>query len=93
MPIEFHINYDNENAGNQKQKGEMVPPVMVRTGLNYRRNALAGSLQFSHTAAHFTDATNARRTSTAVEGLISAYQVVDFSTSYNWKFLTNFLLL
>ena len=81
-----YINTQDNSIRNKKV--EMVPPVMVRTGLNYRKNSFGTSLQFSHTAAHFSDATNARRTSTAVEGLIPAYQVVDFSTSYNWKFLT-----
>ena len=81
-----YINTQDNSIRNKKV--EMVPPVMVRTGLNFRRAGLGASLQFSHTAAHFSDATNARRTSTAVEGLIPAYQVVDFSTSYQWKFLT-----
>ena len=81
-----YINTDDNSIKNKKV--EMVPPVMVRTGLNYRKSGFGTSLQFSHTAEHFSDATNARRTSTAVEGLIPAYKVVDLSASYNWKFLT-----
>jgi Fe(3+) dicitrate transport protein len=81
-----YINTQDNAVRNKKV--EMVPPVMLRTGLNYRRDAFSTSLQFSHTAVHFSDATNARRTSTAVEGLIPAYQVVDFSASYRWRFLT-----
>ena len=81
-----YINTEDNSIRNKRV--EMVPPVMVRTGLNYRKAGFGTSLQFSYTAQHFSDATNARRTSTAVEGLILAYQVVDFSASYNWKFLT-----
>ncbi|MFB0908386.1 MAG: TonB-dependent receptor, partial [Spirosomataceae bacterium] len=43
------------------------------------------TLQLSHTGEHFTDATNAIRTATAVEGIIPAYQIVDLSASYQWK--------
>jgi Fe(3+) dicitrate transport protein len=66
---------------------EMVPPVMVRTGLTYRYKNLSSSLQFSHTGAHYSDATNAEWTSTAIEGKIPAYQVMDLSAAYTWKIL------
>ncbi|MDL5044662.1 TonB-dependent receptor [Oscillatoria amoena NRMC-F 0135] len=74
---------DNTIANN---KVEMVPPVMVRTGLNYRHRKKAGlSLQYSYTGKHYSDATNATLTSTAVEGVIKSYQVVDVSASFNHK--------
>ncbi len=81
-----YINTDDNTIKNKQV--EMVPPIMFRTGLNYRKAAFNTSLQFSHTAEHFSDATNARRTSTAVEGVIPSYQVVDYSASYGWKFFT-----
>lgn len=74
---------DNTIANN---KVEMVPPIMVRTGLNYRHRKKAGlSLQYSYTGKHYSDATNATLTSTAVEGVIKSYQVVDVSASFSHK--------
>ncbi|AWV97760.1 TonB-dependent receptor domain-containing protein [Arcticibacterium luteifluviistationis] len=78
---------NTEEASIKGKKVEMVPPVMVRTGITYRDNAFSSSIQFSHVGEHFTDATNAIRTATAVEGIIPAYQVVDFSAAYSWKVL------
>jgi Fe(3+) dicitrate transport protein len=49
---------------------------------------LSASLQVSYTAEHFSDATNAILTSTAVEGLIPSYTVADISVSYTWKMLS-----
>jgi Fe(3+) dicitrate transport protein len=63
----------------------MVPPIMLRTGLSFREKSFTATLQLSHTGKHFTDATNAVRTATAVEGIIPAYQIVDLSASYQWK--------
>jgi Fe(3+) dicitrate transport protein len=67
---------------------EMVPPVIVRSGLSYKKSRFSSSLQFSYVGQHFSDATNAIRTSTAVEGIIAAYKVMDLSMAYNWRFLT-----
>lgn len=77
---------DNTIANN---KVEMVPPVMVRTGLNYRHRKKAGlSVQYSYTGKHYSDATNATLTSTAVEGVIKSYQIVDISASFSHKIYT-----
>jgi len=64
---------------------EMVPPVMLRSGTTLRKGRFAGSLQYSFASQHFSDATNARRTSTAVEGIIPSYSVLDFSARYSYK--------
>jgi Fe(3+) dicitrate transport protein len=64
---------------------EMVPPVMVRPGTQVKYKSFRAALQFSHLAQHFTDATNAVLTSTAVEGIIPAYQVADLSVAYHYK--------
>jgi Fe(3+) dicitrate transport protein len=76
-----------DNAIRNKQV-EMVPPIMLRTGTTFKHHRLSSTLQFAHTQEHFSDATNAVRTSTAVEGLIPSYQVLDFSVSYTYKKLT-----
>ncbi len=61
---------------------ELVPPVNFKTGLTYRRGDFQASLQYSYTGGHYSDATNARRTPTAIEGIIPAYYVADFSAEY-----------
>ncbi len=67
---------------------ELAPPVMVRTGFSwiYRCFRLSGSWAF--TSEHFTDATNARRTASAVNGIIPTYQVADISAAYRWRWFT-----
>ncbi|MFT5883728.1 MAG: Fe(3+) dicitrate transport protein [Arcticibacterium sp.] len=79
---------NTEETSIKGKKVEMVPPIMLRTGISFKHQSFNASLQFSHIGEHFTDATNAVRTATAVEGIIPAYQVMDFSTSYSWKILT-----
>ncbi len=67
-------------SGNQV---ELVPPVILRSGLQHQFKNWRSALQFSWVASHFSDATNAIRTATAVEGRIPAYAVADFSCSYS----------
>lgn len=64
---------------------EMVPSWMLRTGSQYRHKKLRVSFQYSYISQHFTDATNAIRTSTAVEGIIPSYHVADLSASWQEK--------
>lgn len=80
-----YINTDDLSILNRRV--ELVPPVTVRTGLTYRHKQFRTSFIWAHTAEHFTDATNARRTSSAVNGIIPAYQVADLSLGYQWRFL------
>lgn len=68
---------------------EMVPAVMLRTGLNYRFDKWVKlSAQYSYTSRQYSDATNAELTSTAVEGRINSYSVVDVSLSTFYKNFT-----
>jgi Fe(3+) dicitrate transport protein len=85
--------YMNTDDASVKDKlVEMVPPIMFRTGSTFRYKNFATTLQFAYTAEQFSDATNAKRTATAVEGVIPAYKVMDLSASYTfnkkWSFLT-----
>ncbi len=64
---------------------EMVPPFMVRSGMTWSGKQFRASVQYSHTAGHYSDASNAVRTSSAVEGRIPDYQVLDASCAYTWK--------
>lgn len=67
------------------KKVEMVPPFIARSGIQYTHKQFSGSVQHNFVAAHFSDATNAVRTSSAVEGLIPSYQVIDLSLQYRFK--------
>lgn len=69
------------------KKVEQVPPFLFKTGLQFRHKGWGASLQFSRTAEHFSDATNATRTPNAVEGIIPAYWVMDATASYTWRML------
>lgn len=81
-----YINTQDNSIRNKKV--EMVPPVTLRSGTTVRYKGFSSTFQVSYTGEHFSDATNAILTSTAVEGLIPAYTVADISVSYNWKWLT-----
>jgi Fe(3+) dicitrate transport protein len=81
-----YINTEDNTIKNNQV--EMVPAFTLKLGNTLKYKSFSTTLQFSHTSEHFSDASNARRTATAIEGLIPAYQVVDLSASYQWKFLT-----
>jgi Fe(3+) dicitrate transport protein len=81
-----YINSDDTSI--QNKKVEMVPHFLIRTGTTLRHKNFSATLQHAYTARHFSDATNAVRTSTAVEGEIPAYQIVDISLSYKLKRIT-----
>jgi Fe(3+) dicitrate transport protein len=77
--------YNTEETSIDGKNVEMVPPIMLRTGLNFKYKGFGSSLQWNYIQRHFTDATNAIRTSTAVEGVIPTYQVMDLSVRYRWR--------
>ncbi|MEM9022131.1 MAG: TonB-dependent receptor [Bacteroidota bacterium] len=67
---------------------ELVPSLIVKTGISYQRKPFKISYQFGHTGEQFTDATNAERTADAVFGKIPSYYVMDLSASYTYRWLT-----
>jgi Fe(3+) dicitrate transport protein len=69
----------------RNKKVEMVPPYMLRTGLSLAWTHFQIGLQWSSIGRHYSDATNAIRSATAVEGIIPAYQVADLSARYTWR--------
>lgn len=81
-----YINTDDRSIKNRRV--ELVPPLTLRTGLSLQHRAFRFSGSWAYTGEHFTDATNARRTASAVNGLIPAYVVADISAAYTWRFLT-----
>jgi Fe(3+) dicitrate transport protein len=76
---------NTEDSSIKNKRVEMVPPLMLRSGTQFRYKSFRAAAQFAHVAQHFSDATNAVLTSTAVEGLIPAYQVADISVAYQYK--------
>ncbi|WP_375562275.1 TonB-dependent receptor domain-containing protein [Bernardetia sp. OM2101] len=66
---------------------ELVPPITLRTGLQFGYKDFKLSYQYSYTKEHFTDATNVIRSATAVSGIIPSYSVMDLSASYSYKWL------
>lgn len=76
---------DSQESGIEGNEVELVPPLNFKTGLTFNRNNFEASYQFSYVAEHFSDATNARRTPTAIEGIIPAYHVMDVSAEYSYE--------
>lgn len=72
----------------QDKKVEFVPPLLFRTGISFGNKRFNTSLQYSYVAKQYSDATNTEITPTAVDGAVPAYQVMDLSASYNWKWFT-----
>ncbi|WP_425637914.1 TonB-dependent receptor domain-containing protein [Algoriphagus yeomjeoni] len=66
---------------------ELVPPFSIRSGATFGVGAFNMTYQFSFVEEHFTDASNAVRTPSAVEGIIPSYQVMDLSMRYCYKFI------
>lgn len=79
---------NTQDASIRNKKVEMAPPLMVRSGTTFTYAHWRAAFQIAHTASHYSDATNAERTSTAVEGRIPAYTVADFSIAWRHKWLS-----
>ena len=61
---------------------EFVPNIVFKTGIAVRRNRWSASYQFSYTGDQYTDATNARSTDNAIDGVVPAYTIMDLSGEY-----------
>lgn len=74
---------NSQISGIEGNEVELVPKVNFKTGLTYQENDLRVSYQFSYVSRQYSDATNARSTPSAIEGIIPAYHVMDLSAEYN----------
>ena len=72
----------------RNKRVEQAPPVLFRTGIAYARGPFRTAFNYAYTARHFTDATNAIRTASAVNGEIPAYAIADWSASWRWRRFT-----
>lgn len=73
-----------EPAFNNK-KVELVPEFTFKTGLRIGHGDFSTQFQYSYTSEHFSDATNTLQQANAVNGLIPAYSIIDWSIKYKWK--------
>ncbi|MCW9713161.1 TonB-dependent receptor [Aliifodinibius salicampi] len=81
----INATYTNSNEnGIEGNEVELVPPFNLKTGLTFSKAGFEASYQYTYVAEHFSDASNAHRTPTAIEGIIPAYQVMDFSAQYHF---------
>ncbi len=71
----------------ENNRVEMAPPFMFRNGITFKRKNFTTALQAAYVQEHYTDASNARRVSGAVNGIIPSYFVSDFSLAYEWRML------
>lgn len=67
---------------------EFIPNINIKTGVRFGYKNFLASIQYSYLSRQFSDATNAFGGSlSGVTGEIPAYDILDFSTSYKYKFL------
>lgn len=71
----------------ENKKVELVPELTFKTGLRIGYKDFSTQIQYSYTSEHFSDATNTQQQANAVNGLIPAYSIVDWSVKYKWKWL------
>ena len=68
---------------------ELVPPVNLKTGIQFKHKEWKGTVQYSYVAAQFTDAYNTVEPPvTAISGEIPAYSILDASFGYTRKWFT-----
>lgn len=81
--------YKSDNSAFDGKEVEYIPPVNLKTGLTYRyKNSVKLGWQLTFVSRHYSDATNAPFSPSAVEGIIPSYFVNDLYASYRWKLLT-----
>ena len=78
----------SEEKAYQNKKVELVPDIILKTGLTYKLGVFSATYQFSYTSEQYTDATNADETPNGIIGLIPAYYIMDFTVQYSYKRFT-----
>lgn len=67
---------------------EFIPNVNIKTGVRFGYKNFLSSIQYSFLSRQFSDATNAAGGSiSGVTGEIPAYDILDVSTSYKFKYI------
>ncbi|MDF9797786.1 outer membrane receptor for Fe3+-dicitrate [Catalinimonas alkaloidigena] len=76
----------SQESAFRDKKVELVPPVNLKAGITYGYKNFSGSLQYTFVEEQFSEATNTKSVASGVDGIIPAYDVVDLSIRYNYKF-------
>jgi len=76
---------ESDEAGIEGNEVELVPPVNFKTGVTFAKNRFEASYQFSYVGQQYSDASNARQTPTAIEGIIPSYQIMDVALKYSFN--------
>lgn len=66
----------------ENKKVELAPSIVFKSGINFKVAKFALSYQVAYTSGQFTDATNSKFTSNAINGLIPAHYVMDLTADY-----------
>jgi Fe(3+) dicitrate transport protein len=67
---------------------EFIPTLNIKTGTQVRYKQFKSSLQYSYLSSQYTDAQNSVEADpTATVGVLPAYGVIDWSLSYEYKWL------
>ncbi|MDY0779699.1 TonB-dependent receptor family protein [Tenacibaculum sp. IB213877] len=79
---------ESKRAGIKGNKVEFVPDVNVKTGVRAGYENFLASVQYSYLSEQFNDADNTpiEDLSNAVRGKIPAYDILDVSLSYKYKY-------
>ncbi len=77
----------SQEAGIEGNEVELVPSLNLKTGITFRDKNFSISYQYGYVSEHFSDASNAIRTPTAIEGIIPSYSVMDCSMKYAFRWL------
>lgn len=81
----------SEIPGVKGNQVEFIPLLNLKTGLSFGHKNFLGNLQYTYLSKQYTDASNAeqdlRDNQSGIRGAIPAYDIVDLSFSYKWKWL------
>ncbi|MCI4670579.1 MAG: TonB-dependent receptor [Bacteroidia bacterium] len=82
---------ESEIPGVKGNQVEFIPSLNLKTGLSFGWKNFLGNLQYTYLSQQYTDASNAeqdiRDNQSGIVGAIPAYDIVDLSLSYSWKWL------
>jgi Fe(3+) dicitrate transport protein len=79
---------ESDINGVEGNEVEFIPNVNIKTGMKFGYKDFLASIQYSYLSRQFSDATNATGGSiSGVTGEIPAYDILDFSASYKYKFM------
>ncbi len=67
------------------KKVETVPSDILRTGITFKVPNFSSTINYSYIGKQFSDANNTLFTATGSNGIVPAYQVMDWSTKYSFN--------